>query len=324
MSCPRTPAARSVTSAPSRRPGTRWVTQVPIVASHCWRLPYHRFAVFAGLSAAGARFGSWPHCHGKEGVAGSSPAEGFAHRTTAWFSCFRSRSTDPFPGDKRSTAAVGGRCGVLKRTIRPRGRSVGRRGRRAPRAPDGWRVDTAFRGVVGSLTRVPPTSFPEVGFRRAVRRGFVSTRGRDGRRRRGGPHAEPLGKVVTGRDGKGALHACSAAVACSQLALGDAPVLVEKRAGEDGGSAKWSFLGTREAPPVSESPPIQSALSVRPHESGVMPSLIGRGPEMARVMTQLGEIRAGRGAVLVLQGEPGIELQDVEAGAADALGPACC
>jgi hypothetical protein len=55
------------------RPGTRWVTQVPIVARRCRRLPYHRFRVSAGLSAAGARCGCW---HGKERVAGSSPAEG--------------------------------------------------------------------------------------------------------------------------------------------------------------------------------------------------------------------------------------------------------
>ena len=39
--------------------------------------------------------GPWPDCHGKEGVAGSSPAEGFGNRATARFSCFRSGSDDP-------------------------------------------------------------------------------------------------------------------------------------------------------------------------------------------------------------------------------------
>jgi hypothetical protein len=36
------------------------------------------------------------HFHGKEGVAGSSPAEGFASRATARFSRFRSGLGDPF------------------------------------------------------------------------------------------------------------------------------------------------------------------------------------------------------------------------------------
>jgi hypothetical protein len=39
-------------------------------------LPFRRFATFAGISAPGALFGFWPECHGKEGVAGSGPAEG--------------------------------------------------------------------------------------------------------------------------------------------------------------------------------------------------------------------------------------------------------
>ena len=37
-----------------------------------------------------------------------------------------------------------------------------------------------------------------------------------------------------------------------------------------------------------------------------MPALIGRAVETARISTQLEEIRAGRGAALALQGEPGI------------------
>src|SRR5918995_2001193 len=43
-----------------------------------------------------------------------------------------------------------------------------------------------------------------------------------------------------------------------------------------------------------------------PHQAGVMPALIGRAVEAARISTQLEEIRAGRGAALALQGEPGI------------------
>jgi hypothetical protein len=72
-----------------RRPGTRWVTQVPIVARRCRRFPFERFSVSAGLSCYRCAFGSWPDCHGKEGVAGSSPAEGFRNRAVARFSCLR-------------------------------------------------------------------------------------------------------------------------------------------------------------------------------------------------------------------------------------------
>jgi hypothetical protein len=46
---------------------------------------------------------------------------------------------------------------------------------------------------------------------------------------------QPLGKVVTGRDGKGALHVCRAAAGCSQLPLRDGPILVDERAGEGRG-----------------------------------------------------------------------------------------
>jgi hypothetical protein len=53
-----------------------------------------------------------------------------------------------------------------------------------------------------------------------------------------------------------------------------------------------------------------------------MLALIGRGSEMARITTQLGEIRAGRGAALVLQGEAGIgktALLEWAAGQADGM-----
>jgi hypothetical protein len=54
-----------------------------------------------------------PDCHGKEGVAGSSPAEGFRNRATARFPHFRSGSYDHFrtlPGEKGSSMPDDGRC----------------------------------------------------------------------------------------------------------------------------------------------------------------------------------------------------------------------
>jgi hypothetical protein len=53
------------------------------------------------------------HFHGKEGVAGSSPAEGSENRATARFSSLRSGSTDPFrtvPSQKGSAMAAGRLC----------------------------------------------------------------------------------------------------------------------------------------------------------------------------------------------------------------------
>ena len=53
-----------------------------------------------------------------------------------------------------------------------------------------------------------------------------------------------------------------------------------------------------------------------------MTRLIGRGSELARIATQLGEIRAGRGAALMVQGEPGIgktALLEWAAGQADGM-----
>jgi hypothetical protein len=44
-----------------------------------------------------------PGCHGKEGVAGSSPAEGFENRATARFSRFRSGSGDHFQGQRKGS-----------------------------------------------------------------------------------------------------------------------------------------------------------------------------------------------------------------------------
>jgi hypothetical protein len=49
----------------------------------------------AGISALRQASQDGPDCHGKEGVAGSSPAEGFANRAIARFSRFRSGSSDP-------------------------------------------------------------------------------------------------------------------------------------------------------------------------------------------------------------------------------------
>ena len=58
------------------------------------------------------------HFHGKEGVAGSSPAEGFRNRATARFSCFRSGSDDHFrelPSEKGSSMAADRCCAALLR-----------------------------------------------------------------------------------------------------------------------------------------------------------------------------------------------------------------
>jgi hypothetical protein len=58
------------------------------------------------------RAGQWTR-HGKEGVAGSSPAEGFRNRATARFSYSRSGSDDHFrtlPSEKWSSMAVDRRC----------------------------------------------------------------------------------------------------------------------------------------------------------------------------------------------------------------------
>jgi hypothetical protein len=55
-------------------------------------------------------------CNGKEGVAGSSPAEGFQIRSAARFSCFRSGSADPFrtlPSEKGSSMGAGRRCAAV-------------------------------------------------------------------------------------------------------------------------------------------------------------------------------------------------------------------
>jgi hypothetical protein len=46
--------------------------------------------------------------------------------------------------------------------------------------------------------------------------------------------------------------------------------------------------------------------ALSPSASESHAALIGRGREMARITTQLGESRDGRGAALALQGEPGI------------------
>ena len=50
----------------------------------------------AGHFSQPATGGSGPRVDGKEGVAGSSPAEGFRNRATARFSRFRIGSTDHF------------------------------------------------------------------------------------------------------------------------------------------------------------------------------------------------------------------------------------
>jgi hypothetical protein len=62
--------------------------------------------------------------HGKEGVAGSSPAEGFRNRATVRFSSFWIGSADPFralPSENGSSMAAGQRCALR---LRPAERRV--------------------------------------------------------------------------------------------------------------------------------------------------------------------------------------------------------
>jgi hypothetical protein len=68
-----------------------------------------------------------PDCHGKEGVAGSSPAEGFTNRAAARFSCFRSGSRDHFLSQERVTAPTrSGTLGRLRIANSPRSLTCGR------------------------------------------------------------------------------------------------------------------------------------------------------------------------------------------------------
>jgi hypothetical protein len=75
-------------------------------------------ATFASLCralASEAASAAQPDRHGTEGVAGSSPAEGFRNRAAARFSSFWIGSADPFRvllDEKGSGAAVSARCAV--------------------------------------------------------------------------------------------------------------------------------------------------------------------------------------------------------------------
>jgi hypothetical protein len=55
---------------------------------------------------------AWPDCHGKEGVAGSSPAEGFENLVVARFSCLRSGSVDHFRCRGEGVAGPGPGTGI--------------------------------------------------------------------------------------------------------------------------------------------------------------------------------------------------------------------
>jgi hypothetical protein len=86
-----------------------------------------------------------PDCHGKKGVAGSSPAEGFRNRTTARFSCFRSApmtTSDRFL-PRRGQASP--RIGAAQPFARPASTSSSR-----PR----YRRGTRGAGTVGAACRV--------------------------------------------------------------------------------------------------------------------------------------------------------------------------
>ena len=137
MSCPRTRGAVSDVCAvetPGHPVGNAG-------ADRCVTLLATAVSPFRGLcrsSAAGARCGCWPDCHGKEGVAGSSPAEGFGNRATVRFSHFQSGSGDHFQDERK-----GRRCGSNEAASAnddgARVARAGHAGARSARVPDGYR-----------------------------------------------------------------------------------------------------------------------------------------------------------------------------------------
>jgi len=86
----------------------------------------------------------WPDRHGKEGVAGSSPAEGFKNRAAARFSCSRSGSGDHFL-DAQRVAGPGERGHIVRRGRDRGSRCGGSRGDHPP-----WwagRVLSGYRSI---------------------------------------------------------------------------------------------------------------------------------------------------------------------------------
>ena len=108
---------------------------------------------YAGISAAGALFGCCLS-HGKEGVAGSSPAEGFGNRAVARFSCLRSGRVTT------SRASGSGRWSYSRKALSPRKLRFGATGsgRASYRLPPGYSVGTApsrRRSPASRSTRMP-------------------------------------------------------------------------------------------------------------------------------------------------------------------------
>jgi hypothetical protein len=108
---------RAGRQSPGRRPrysrGTGRCISVPIGAADCSASVSPRVQA---LWLCVSHRDDGPDCHGKEGVAGSSPAEGFGNRATARFSPLRSESADPFravPNEKWSSVAAGGHCAAV-------------------------------------------------------------------------------------------------------------------------------------------------------------------------------------------------------------------
>jgi hypothetical protein len=101
-------------------------------------------------------------CHGKEGVAGSSPAEGFRNRSTARFSCFRTGSGDHFLDKGRGRRSESGSgsadqscCGApltRARAARIVGSSLGR-------VPSGHRSISATADLASRITATAASNF---------------------------------------------------------------------------------------------------------------------------------------------------------------------
>jgi hypothetical protein len=90
-----------VSSEPRYPRGTGGCRNLPMNAAGCWnRIPAFTQALW--LCTPPPK--TLPDCHGKEGVAGSSPAEGFRNRATARFPYFRSGTGDHFLAQRKGSS----------------------------------------------------------------------------------------------------------------------------------------------------------------------------------------------------------------------------
>jgi hypothetical protein len=96
------------------------------------------------LPRSGARRANERDCHGKEGVAGSSPAEGFENRAAARFSCFRGGSGDHFQRQGKGSPVRLKRGRPLQAAARRRSRE---RARQPSSAAQSARVPGGYRSV---------------------------------------------------------------------------------------------------------------------------------------------------------------------------------